>query len=363
MTENSRLDYPDSIEAASLALREATQEDYASGRVEHLLDAAAKSGETDWTRIERFIRDHLLPLCLSEPLEGDKRVIKSRLRRLLSSWLSSLPDETLWLVRARVLEDVLAETARKPTLSALYCLAAIGYRSAAVVRALREVGGLGEQLGHEALRLLVGMEPSNEDRDWIADRIENTPPHERTDELLSAAALLHDRQWLGMLTESAAESTYPMFALSRIAWLGENAPGDLPLQNAVWSAGTRCCERGFGSGNRLVRYWRDRGSVPHAECDRVTGRLSGEDSSGHDYPSNTMGGAGSRGDFTRTTRGVALGGAGSLGPRLSAVSGGKQRTRNRWTDIRGLCQGDCPRHVALLAQSRRSRHGRTRFAS
>ncbi len=274
MTE-ARNDYPESLEAASTALQGMAEEDYASGRVERLLGAAAEIGESDGSRIAGFVRDHLLPLCLLEPPANDQltAVRGHRLRKLLVSWLNSLPDETLWQVRNGVLEDVITELARKPTFAGLYCLAGVGYRSAAAVNALRIVAGPGGKLGHEALRLLVGMEPSEQDRAWIAQQIEATSPGERTDELLNAAAWLHDARWLPMLTESAAKAENPLFAFSRIAWLGENAPGDATLQDRIWSAVLEALE---ARAERFSALFATNGVVRRCHSERVLAWLGAQ---------------------------------------------------------------------------------------
>lgn len=273
--QHARTDYPESLEAASTALKEVVKDDYASGRVERLLGVAAEIGETDGHRIATFIRHHLLPLCLGEPPNSDdsSAVRGFRLRKLLANWLDSLPDDTLWQVRNDVLDDILAQIDRMPTLAGLYCLAGVGYRSDAAVNALRSVGRVGGKLGHEALRLLVGMEPSEEDREWITQQIAATPSGERTDELLTAAAWLHDPRWLPMLTENAARAEHPLFGFSRIAWLGENAPGDMALQDRIWTAVLEATE---SRAERLSALFATNGVVRSCHSERALESLGAQ---------------------------------------------------------------------------------------
>jgi HEAT repeat protein len=239
MTQDDSLEYPDTLEAAAEALRSLSNgAGDARVRSEHVLYVAAGLGDTEPRRLSEFIREHLLPGCLREPTSGDVRdeMQSSRLRKLLSDWLDSLPEETLWPVRRDILRDLLEALDRAPSSAALYCLSTIGYRSDETVQAFRKIGLRDDSLGHVALRLLVGLQPSRTDLTWVSERIAQTPPAARSDELLTAVAQLHDQRWLGLLASEALKSPNLLSGLSRIAWLGEDAPGDRKLQDRVWAA-------------------------------------------------------------------------------------------------------------------------------
>lgn len=246
MTTNPRDEYPDSLSAAARALRHlvgAAEE--RTAREEHILKVASEIGETDPRRLTRFLLTHLVPKCLinDSPASGAGHVRTYRLRELLRDWLDTLPEEALWPVRASVLKRVIAHVNANRSLAGLYCLAAIGYRSTATVRAFRRAGVHNDSNGHEALRLLLGLAPSSADREWTQQRISNTPKEQRTDPWYTAASQFHDTTWIDALVESASSAQHAAIGFARLSWTAEEAPGDLALQDAVWSGIMRAVER------------------------------------------------------------------------------------------------------------------------
>jgi hypothetical protein len=227
-----------------------TRTDVDEARVEHLLEVAADLGATDPATITPFLLKHLLPRCVHAPSDDAvSRARSGRMRRLLVNWLDSLPEGTLWDVRDAAIRFVVNALREAPTFEGLYCLAAIGYRSSDTVAAFRELGQREDRLGHEALRMLLGLAPDAQVLNWVSRRIHSTPYPERTDELLNAAAQMHDIKFLEFLVEDAIRRGPSLFALPRLMWVGKEAPGDRAVQEGVWRA-VSAVANSWPEGNR-----------------------------------------------------------------------------------------------------------------
>jgi hypothetical protein len=206
-------------------------------RAEYLLEVAVELGEANPETISRFICEHLLPRCMrASPDDAVGRARSSRLRKLLVNWLQSLPDATLWKVREPVLATVVEILRDDATFEGMYSLSAIGYRTDSTVAAFRTLGERDDRLGHEALRLLLSLAPAADIVEWVASRIRHTPFENRTDELLNAAAQLHDTRWLPFLANDARRRGPGLFTLPRLMWVGKQAPGDRRMQEEIWDA-------------------------------------------------------------------------------------------------------------------------------
>ena len=202
--------------------------------VDELLWAAASVEDTDPHAIARFMVKHLVSRCVAvASADGHGQVRSSQLRRLMADWINSLPESTLWDVRRAAIESVVRSLKLEPTFEAMYTLASIGYRSPEAIDILSNLGGRDDRLGHEAMRLLLGFEPSAEVTLWIATRIRDTPFEQRTEELLNAAAQLHDTAFLPFLADDAILRGPGWFAIARLLWVGQNSPGDRRIQDAV----------------------------------------------------------------------------------------------------------------------------------
>lgn len=203
--------------------------------VDELLWAAARLEEADSSLIASFMLAHLVPRCVAAASgEGHERVRSSQLRRLMADWINGLPESTLWDVRRAVMESIIESLRSAPTFEGMYSLASIGFRSPEVVAVLSALGKRDDRLGHEAMRLLLGFEPTPEVRSWVAGRVRATPFDRRTEELLNAAAQLGETAFLPFLAKDAIRRGPGWFALARLLWVGQDSPGDLRTQDAVW---------------------------------------------------------------------------------------------------------------------------------
>jgi HEAT repeat protein len=212
--------------------------------VDELLWAAASVEEADSSLIARFMLDHLVPRCVvAASGEGHEQVRSSQLRRLMANWINGLPENTLWDVRRVVMESVIESLRSAPTFEGMYSLASIGYRSPDTIGILSALGERDDRLGHEAMRLLLGFEPAPEVSSWIGRRVRATPFEQRTEELLNAAAQLHDAGFLPFLAGDAIRRGPGWFALTRLLWVGQESPGDQHLQDVVWQAISRVSGR------------------------------------------------------------------------------------------------------------------------
>lgn len=212
--------------------------------VDELLWAAARVEETDPQAIARFMVTYLVPQCVTAaPADGHGQARSSQLRRLMADWINSLPERALWDVRRLVMESVIESLRSAPTVEGMYSLASIGYRSPEAVGILSALGERDDALGHEAMRLLLGFEPAPEVISWISRRIRETPFDRRTEELLNAAAQLHDTAFLPYLADDAIHRGPGWFALARLLWVGQESPGDERVQDAVWQAISRVSRR------------------------------------------------------------------------------------------------------------------------
>jgi hypothetical protein len=119
----------------------------------------------------------------------------------MADWINSLPERTLWdaaLGHGGVIEFLRSA----PTFEGMYSLASIGYRSPEASTSSRPLGERDDRLGHEAMRLLLGLEPAPEILSWISKRIRGTP-FEQREELLNAAAQIHATAFLAFLADDA----------------------------------------------------------------------------------------------------------------------------------------------------------------
>lgn len=212
--------------------------------VDELLWAAARVEETDPQLIARFMVDHLVPRCV-EPAsaDGHGQARSRQLRRLMADWVNGLPERTLWDVRRVVTESVIGSLKSEPTFEGMYSLASIGYRSPEAIDILSTLGKRDDRLGHEAMRLLLGFEPAPEVIAWISKRIRDTPFELRTEELLNAAAQIHDTAFLPFLANDAIRRGPGWLALPRLLWVGQDSPGDARTQDAVWRTIARVSRR------------------------------------------------------------------------------------------------------------------------
>lgn len=212
--------------------------------VDELLWAAPRVEETAPQAIARFMVTHLVPQCVTAAApDGHGQARSSQLRRLMADWINSLPERALWDVRRSVTESVIEFLRSAPTVEGMYSLASIGYRSPEAVGILSVLGERDDALGHEAMRLLLGFEPAPDVISWISRRIRETPFDRRTEELLNAAAQLHDTAFLPYLAEDAIQRGPGWFALARLLWVGQESPGDERIQDAVWQAISRVSGR------------------------------------------------------------------------------------------------------------------------
>ena len=212
--------------------------------VDELLWAATRVEEADSSLIASFMVDHLVPRCVAAASgEGHEQVRSSQLRRLMADWINGLPENILWDVRRVVMESVIESLRSAPTFEGMYSLASIGYRSPDTIGILSTLGERDDRLGHEAMRLSLGFEPAPEVISWIARRIRATPFEQRTEELLNAAAQLHDAAFLPFLAGDAIRRGPGWFALARLLWVGQESPGDQHIQDAVWQAISRVSRR------------------------------------------------------------------------------------------------------------------------
>jgi HEAT repeat protein len=203
--------------------------------VDELLRTAASVEDADSQAIARFMVAHLVPRCVAAATEdGHGQARSSQLRRLMADWINSLPERDLWDVRQAVLESVIQSLKSAPTFEAMYSLASIGFRSPEAIDVLSNLGERHDRLGHEAMRLLLGLAPPAEITSRISKRIRDTPFEGRTDELLNAAAQLHDGSFLRFLADDAIRRGPGWFVLARLLWVGQDSPGDSDLQEAVW---------------------------------------------------------------------------------------------------------------------------------
>lgn len=224
--------------------RAVKNEDATPHAVDELLWAAVHVEEPDPELIARFMLDHLVPRCVTAASAyGHGQARSSQLRRLMADWINSLPEPALWDVRRMVMNSVIRSLNSAPTFEAMYTLASIGYRSSQAIDILSDLGGRDDRLGHEAMRLLIGLEPAAEVTSWISKRIRDTPFEQRTDELLNAAAQLHDTAFLPFLADDAIRRGPGWFALARLLWVGQDTPGDLRTQDAVWRTIARVSRR------------------------------------------------------------------------------------------------------------------------
>ena len=239
MTSSSESRYPGSLAAVALELQNLSgSDDERTSREEHLLRVAFEIGDTDAKQVAGFLVSNLLPGCLS----GDRGVSERiqihahRLRDLLKEWLDGLPDEVLHPVRTALIRKIVAHLRKRPGSSGLYCLAGIGYRSPATTRALKTIGLRHDSDGQEAIRLLLGLGIGSRDREWARRQLLKTPETKRTGAWYTAAAKFHEAIWLDDLTNQAVTEPQSLFAIPRLTWVAEEAPGDKPLQDKVWSA-------------------------------------------------------------------------------------------------------------------------------
>lgn len=220
------------------------EEDAKPHAVDELLWAAAGVEETDPQLIARFIVNHLVPRCVAAAsADGHGQARSSQLRRLMAGWVNGLPEENLWDVRRVVMQSVIQSLRSAPTVEGMYSLASIGYRSSEAIDILSDLGRRDDRLGHEAMRLLLGLEPATDVRTWISKRIRGTSFERRTDELLNAAAQFHDTSFLPFLADDAIRREPSWLALPRLLWVGQESPGDSRVQDAVWRAIARVSRR------------------------------------------------------------------------------------------------------------------------
>lgn len=225
-------------------MRVATTEATEPHAVDELLWAATSVEQAEPRAIGRFIVRHLVPRCvMAAPNDGQGQARSSELRRLMADWINGLPEDALWLVRRMVVKSVIDSLRSTPTFEAMYSLASIGHRSSVSIDILSYLGRRDDRLGHEAMRLLLGLAPDDDVRAWIASRIRMTPFEQRTDELLNAAAQLHDPAFLPYLIEDAVRRGPGWFALARLLWVGQDSPGDERIQDAMWQAISRVSGR------------------------------------------------------------------------------------------------------------------------
>ena len=212
------------------------------------LENAASVRETDANRLSAFFSKHLLPLCVLE--ENEDRPTVHRLRELLGDWIDELPEAALWSVRRSVVNELLDMLDRLPTIPVLYCISAIGFRSAETVSAMKRASARTDDVGDTALRLLIGMRPGITDTAWISDQLRARLDLRQNVELQTAVAMLEDPNWLDALEDIALHSEPSWFSLSRMLWFGQRAPGDIQLQVRVWERAKRVASSvkdGWGS--------------------------------------------------------------------------------------------------------------------
>lgn len=197
-----------------------------------LIRAASVLEERDPAAIESFLVSIVLPECLQG--EG-ANVEASQARRMMFEWLTALPDEIAERVRRGVLQVARRAAAGGSNVNAVYTLAAIGHRNRGVMKTLLKVSNRDDHVGHEALRMLIGLRPSRQMLVRITRRVRETPREAWSEELLNAAAQLEDIRLLPMLT-AAARQPGAWFTLHRISWVGQRAPNDQRRQRAVWDA-------------------------------------------------------------------------------------------------------------------------------
>jgi hypothetical protein len=228
---------PMTLDAVAAELRRASDGEGGHVTVLELLRTAVSVNETDATRIADFIVEHLLPLCTTDAGEGDvnTHVTSNHARELLVQWLGTLPDRTLWDVRRTVLDALCIRLRQAPTFGGIYSVAKIGFLDDDVIAALREVCKRHDRLGHEALRMLIGLRPDEDVREWIAKQLAGIGAAEHSEESLSAVAQLHDPRWLDLLVAEAIARD-SLFSLSRLSWVAEGEPGNEALQATVWAA-------------------------------------------------------------------------------------------------------------------------------
>lgn len=213
-------------------------DDESTSRKEHLLRLAFEIGDTNPRRVTDFLVRYLLPMCLSDDRTANQgvRIHSQQLRELLKDWLDGLPDEVLRPVRTALVRRIVAHLAERGGTAALYCLASIGHRSPATLKALKSVGQRDDPDGHEAIRLFLNFGVSKKERNWARRRLLETPEAQRTDAWYTAATLFHEAAWLNILIDRAVHERHSFLGISRLAWVAEEAPGDRLLQDNVWSA-------------------------------------------------------------------------------------------------------------------------------
>jgi hypothetical protein len=228
---------PMTLDAVAAELRRASDGEDGHVNVLELLRIAVSVNETDARRIADFILEHLLPLCTIDAGDDvNTQLTSNHARELLAQWLGTLSDRTLWDVRRAVLDALCAGLRLAPTFGGIYSVAKIGFRDDDVIAALREVGERHDRLGHEALRMLIGLRPDKNVREWIAKQLADVSAGaEHSEESLSAVAQLHDPGWLDLLVAEATVRD-SLFSLARLSWVADGEPGNEALQATVWAA-------------------------------------------------------------------------------------------------------------------------------
>lgn len=240
MRQNRQSHRPQTLASIGRQLTRVSKNEAAEPQLVDELLWAAASVDADRSEIGRFMVRHLVPRCVAAaPAEGHGQARSSQLRRLMAGWINGLPEESLWAVRRVVMQSVIHSLRSTPTVEGMYSLASIGYRSPEAIDVLADLGRRDDRVGHEAMRLLLGLEPATDVRAWIAKRIRGTPFERRTDELLNAAAQFHDTSFLPFLADDAIRREPSWLALPRLLWVGQESPGDSRVQDAVWRAVAR----------------------------------------------------------------------------------------------------------------------------
>ena len=183
------------------------------------------------------ITRHLLMDCVGSDDEGDdRRAARHGYTDVLRDWMNALPESTLGQVRPAVIQAAADLLALRPSQAAIYALAAVGLRDDATVAALRQVAEGVESLADLALRVLLGIRVTGEDRSWVESRIlERLAMGGQSQELLAAASLLGGDAVLGVLGEAGDPDDPDWFRYSRLARLCEGRPDDAAWQDRVWA--------------------------------------------------------------------------------------------------------------------------------
>jgi hypothetical protein len=198
-----------------------------------LLERASQTGETDPRTVEDFVLRHVLPKCCRPQKPW---FLPQRYRELLLTWLESLPQSVLQVVRSQVLSAILQRLRKKANDDTLYTLSVIGVRNEETLAALRRVARNNNIRGDRALRLFAVLNPLDGDRDWVSTEIGKRLHRRVNEELLTAAQVAADVRLVSAILGAARKRPYTLFAVGALIGMCRDAPGDGLRQRDIWRA-------------------------------------------------------------------------------------------------------------------------------